>query len=128
MSLAFLTIKEASKLISKKEISPLELTNSVLERIQEYDKKLNSYITVLEENAISSAKKAEEEIQSGEYKGPLHGIPISLKDIFITKGIKTTCGSGMLENFIPPYDSTVAKKLAESYGGIKDLSTEFRYH
>lgn len=114
MSLAFLTIKEASKLISKKEISPLELTNSVLERIQEYDKKLNSYITVLEENAISSAKKAEEEIQSGEYKGPLHGIPISLKDIFITKGIKTTCGSGMLENFIPPYDSTVAKKLAES--------------
>ncbi|MEE9215401.1 MAG: Asp-tRNA(Asn)/Glu-tRNA(Gln) amidotransferase subunit GatA [Thermodesulfobacteriota bacterium] len=114
MSLAFLTIKEASKLISKKEISPLELTNSVLERIQEYDKKLNSYITVLEENAISSAKKAEEEIQSGEYKGPLHGIPISLKDIFITKEIKTTCGSGMLENFIPPYDSTVAKKLAES--------------
>ncbi|MCK5710691.1 MAG: Asp-tRNA(Asn)/Glu-tRNA(Gln) amidotransferase subunit GatA [Deltaproteobacteria bacterium] len=114
MELPFLTIKEASDLINKKEISPVELTQSILDRIQDKDEKLNTYITVLSEKALESAKKAEEEISRGNYLGPLHGIPLGLKDIFITKNITTTCGSKMLENFIPPYDATVTQKLSES--------------
>ena len=114
MELPFLTIKQASTLIKQKELSPLELTKSILERIQEKDEKLNTYITVLSEKALESAKKAEEEISSGNYLGPLHGIPLGLKDIFVTKDITTTCGSKMLENFIPPYDATVTQKLLDS--------------
>lgn len=114
MELPFLSIKEASVLIKKKEISPVELTQSVLNRIDDKDKKLNTYVTVLEDKALKSAKKAEEEISSGNYLGPLHGIPLGLKDIFVTKGIRTTCGSKMLENFIPPYDATVTEKLLKS--------------
>jgi len=114
MELPFLTIKEASEFIKQKELSPVELTQSILDRIQDKDEKLNTYITVLSEKALQSAKKAEEEISKGNYLGPLHGIPLGLKDIFITKNITTTCGSKMLENFIPPYDATVTQKLLDS--------------
>ena len=85
MELPFLTIKEASELIKGKELSPVELTQSILDRIEDKDEKLNTYITVLSEKALESAKKAEEEISRGDYIGPLHGIPLGLKDIFITK-------------------------------------------
>ena len=114
MELPFLTIKEASSLIKQKKLSPVELTESILDRIRDKDEKLNTYITVLSEKALESANKAEEEISSGNYLGPLHGIPLGLKDIFVTKDITTTCGSKMLENFIPPYDATVTKKLLDS--------------
>ncbi|MGB3728112.1 MAG: Asp-tRNA(Asn)/Glu-tRNA(Gln) amidotransferase subunit GatA, partial [Thermodesulfobacteriota bacterium] len=114
MELPFLTIKEASELLKKKELSPVELTQSILERINKIDDNLNSYVTVLAEKALESAKKAEEDITNGNYLGPLHGIPLGLKDIFITKDITTTCSSKMLENFIPPYDATVTEKLLNS--------------
>jgi len=114
MELPFLTIKEASELIKKKELSPVELTQSVLNRIKEMDELLNTYVTVLDDKALESAKKAEEEITSGNYLGPLHGIPLGLKDIFVTKDINTTCGSKMLENFVPPYDATVTERLQKA--------------
>lgn len=114
MELPLLTIKEASDLIKKKELSPVELTQSILDRINKADDNLNTYVTVLTEKALEAAKKAEEDISSGNYKGPLHGIPLGLKDIFVTKDIKTTCGSKMLENFIPPYNATVTQKLLDS--------------
>lgn len=114
MELHYLTIKNASELLRKKEISPVELTKTLLERIERTDSKLNSYITTFNDNAIESAKKAENEITSGEYNGPLHGIPIGLKDIFVMKDVPSTCGSKMLENFISPYDATVTKKLIDS--------------
>jgi len=114
MELPFLTIKEASELIKRKEISSVEITQSILDRIQDNDEKLNTYITVLADKALECAKKADEEISSGNYLGPLHGIPLGLKDIFVTKDITTTCGSKMLENFIPPYDATVTGKLLDS--------------
>ena len=114
MELPFLSIGEASRLIKKGEISPLELTESVLERITGLDRELNTYITVMEEQAIKAAKSAEKEIASSGYRGPLHGIPIGLKDIFVMKGVPVTCGSKMLENFLPPYDATVTKKILES--------------
>ncbi len=114
MELPFLTIKEASELIKSKELSPVELTKALLDRISNKDEKLNSYITVLTEKALESATRAEEEISAGNYNGPLHGIPLGIKDIFITKDIKTTCGSKMLENFLPPYDATVTTKLMDA--------------
>ena len=114
MELPFLTIGEASGLIKSKEISPVELTESVLERIGTVDRKLNSYITVLADKAFESAKTAEKEISSGSYRGPLHGIPLGLKDIFVMKGAPSTCGSKMLENFFSPYDATVTGKLLDA--------------
>ncbi len=114
MELPFLTIGEASGLIKRKEISPLEITESVLERIERLDGKLNSYITILADRALESAREAEKQIASGSYKGPLHGIPIGLKDIFVMEGAPSTCGSKMLESFFSPYDATVTAKLLES--------------
>ncbi|HXG30456.1 MAG TPA: Asp-tRNA(Asn)/Glu-tRNA(Gln) amidotransferase subunit GatA [Thermodesulfobacteriota bacterium] len=111
MELPFLTIREVSELIRKGEISPVELTESVLRRIEEVDGRLNSYITVLSDHALRSAREAEKTISSGRYIGPLHGVPIGLKDIFVMKGVRTTCGSKILEDFIPPYDATVTLRL-----------------
>ena len=93
------TIKEASELIEKKEVSPVELTKSFLDRIDSKDKELNSFITVLDDKALESASNAESEIIKGNYKGPLHGVPLGLKDIFVMKDVRATCGSKILENF-----------------------------
>ena len=114
MELPFLSIGEASGLIKKGEISPVELTESVLDRVSRLDGELNTYITVMGEKAIDAAKTAEKEISSGGYRGPLHGIPIGLKDIFVMKGVPATCGSKMLENFFPPYDAAVTKKILDA--------------
>ncbi|MCY3986323.1 MAG: amidase, partial [Candidatus Dadabacteria bacterium] len=105
------TIKEATKLIERKEASPVELAKLFLKRISSEDGKINSYITVWEEAALEAARKAEKEISKGNYLGPLHGVPIALKDIFVTKDSRTTCGSKMLQDFVAPYNSTVAEKL-----------------
>lgn len=108
------TITEAAKLIESREVSPVELTTAFLDRIDSSDNKLNTFITVLRDHAMESAKKAESEIVKGNYKGPLHGVPIGLKDIFVMKDVLSTCGSKMLENFISPYSATVTSKLIDS--------------
>ena len=102
MNIKDITIKEASDLIRDKKISPVELTKAFLERIETVDKDLNTYITVLSEHALNTAESAEKEIVKGNYLGPLHGVPIGLKDIFVMKDVAATCGSKMLENFIFP--------------------------
>ena len=104
------TIAELSQDLQSKKISSLELTQFYLNRIKELDKDLNCFITVTEDEALAAAKAADEKIASGQ-GGRLTGIPIAQKDIFCTKGIKTTCGSKMLHNFVAPYDATVVKKL-----------------
>ena len=114
MEIKDITIKEASGLIKEKKVSPVELTKAFLERIGTVDSELNSYITVLTDTALSSAKKAEDEIMKGNYLGPLHGVPIGLKDIFVMKDVAATCGSRMLENFISPYDATVTARIKKS--------------
>ena len=114
MELPFLSIGEASRLVKKGEISPVELTESVLDRITKFDGDLNTYITVMGEKAMDAARTAEKVIASGSYRGPLHGIPIGLKDIFVMKGVPATCGSKMLENFFPPYDAAVTKKIVDA--------------
>jgi aspartyl-tRNA(Asn)/glutamyl-tRNA(Gln) amidotransferase subunit A len=109
-----LTIKDLSKLISAREISPVDLIEATLERIAKLNPTLNAFITVLEDSARRDAKNAELLIKEGKYKGPLHGIPISLKDLIYVKGVKSTSGSKILSNFIPEFDSTVVKKLKDA--------------
>ncbi len=112
MELYNLTISEARSAIDKGEISPTELTNAVFNRIEAVEKKIKAYVTLLRENALTQAKQAEDRIKNG-LKQTLLGIPIAIKDNMCTKGIRTTCSSKILENFIPPYESTATQKLKE---------------
>ena len=114
MELYELSIKEISELIKKKEVSPVELTKQILNRIERYDGDINSYVTVLADYAIQKAKKAQDDIASGKYLGPLHGVPIGLKDIFVMKDVRTTAGSKILESFMPLYNATVTQKLLDA--------------
>ncbi len=107
------SIAELSKALQTKKISSHELTQMYLERIKQFDKKLNSFITVTEEHALQAAKKADAQIAVGN-ANILTGIPIAQKDIFCTQGVKTSCGSKMLDNFISPYDATVIKRFNEA--------------
>jgi aspartyl-tRNA(Asn)/glutamyl-tRNA(Gln) amidotransferase subunit A len=104
------TLAELSRALHAKKISSLELTKLFLERIQRLDSKLNSFITLSEESAIAAAHQADKLFAEGK-AGSLTGLPIAQKDIFCTDGIKTTCGSKMLANFIAPYDATVVRNL-----------------
>lgn len=97
-----------------KEISPVELTEAYLTRIQRTDEKIRAYITVTDELARKAARKAEHEIVAGKWRGPFHGVPIGLKDLCYTKGIVTTGGSKILSDFKPPHDCTVWTRLARA--------------
>jgi len=108
------TIAEASRLIEAKKLSPVELTDMLLKRIHAVDAKLNSFLLVTEDLARKAAKKAEEDIMAGKRKGPLHGIPIGLKDIYDTKGIRTTAHSRVLEKRVPKEDSTVTARFKKA--------------
>mmetsp|Transcript_8512 Transcript_8512/g.4642 ORF Transcript_8512/g.4642 Transcript_8512/m.4642 type:complete len:487 (+) Transcript_8512:3137-4597(+) len=110
MELYELSIHEAHDLLKKKKISSKELTKSVLDRIKDIDEKLDAYITVAEDLALKHAEEADKAISNGNIN-PLTGIPISIKDLICTKGLKTTCASKILENFVPVYDATVIKEL-----------------
>ncbi len=104
------SIFELHNMLKNKEITSLELTNKFLEKIENFNKKINAYITICEDIALKQSKKADEEISKGNISF-LTGIPLSIKDLICTKGIKTTCGSKMLYNYIPTYNATVYEKL-----------------
>jgi aspartyl-tRNA(Asn)/glutamyl-tRNA(Gln) amidotransferase subunit A len=110
MDLNKLSIKEAKQGLKNKEFSSVDLTNSCLEQIKKKDGEINAFITVLKDDAIKQAQNADKMIKNGEDL-PLLGIPIALKDLFLTKGIRTTAGSKVLDNYIPQYDATVVEKL-----------------
>lgn len=114
MNLHSLTIHELQEKLKKKEISSVELTESTLKRIADIDEKIHSYITICRESALEEAKKADAKLRRKGSQSPLLGIPIALKDIFLTQGILTTCASKILGNFVPPYDGTVVKKLKKA--------------
>ncbi len=105
------TIAQLAAELRLRHYSSVELTQHYLERIQRLDPQLNSFITVATESALAAAAQADQALKRGD-AGPLTGIPIAHKDIFCTAGVKTTCGSKMLHNFIAPYDATVVAKLA----------------
>ena len=110
MDIKKLKIREMRKLLDGREISAAELAESYIDRIDKYDGKLESYITVTKEKAMSDAENAQQLINSGN-ASDLCGIPLAIKDNICTDGIKTTCASKMLENFVPPYNATVMEKL-----------------
>lgn len=110
MKLHELTIHQAHELLKKKKISSVELTRAVLDRIDSIEEKVAAYITVAKEMALSQADRADTEILQGRLL-PLTGIPLAIKDLICTQGLRTTCGSKILENFIPAYDATVIRKL-----------------
>ena len=118
---ARLTVAGIAPLIRKRKISPVELTEFFLERISRFDRSLNAFITVTGEFARKQARRAEKEIAGGRYRGPLHGIPITLKDLFYTAGIRTTAGSKILGKFIPQFVLEFRRESAIPYLRSKPL-------
>ena len=111
-----LSLVEAASLIRDGELSPLDLTQACLAKIERLEMRLNSFITLTADEAIQSARQAQEEVRKGEALngrplGPLHGIPIALKDLFETKGLRTTAGSKVFGEYIPETDAVVVEKL-----------------
>jgi len=112
--LAYKPITELAHLIQTRQLSPVELTELYLQRIGQHDSVLKSYITVLPEVARREAKEAEDRLTSGQELGPLHGIPLGYKDEFHTRGVRTTCGSIILDEFVPEDDATAIAKLHQA--------------
>ncbi len=115
--LCFLTIAEAAQRMRARDLSPVELTQAHLDRIQALDGQINSYITVLRDRAMEQAGAAERAFGQGNTTGPLQGIPIAVKDLVYTRGIRTAAGSKVLADFVPEYDATVTERL-EAAGSV----------
>ena len=109
-----LALEEAAALVRERRVSPVELTDACLARIETVEPRLNAFVTVTADLARAQAREAESDIGAGRYRGPLHGIPVAVKDLFATKGIRTTAGSRILANWIPDQNATVVRKLHEA--------------
>ena len=112
--LHYMSAWELSGLIRDRRISPVEVVEACLERIEATEPTLNSFITVLPEQARASAERADQEISRGNYRGPLHGIPVGLKDLFETAGVRTTSGTRIYDNYVPSQDCTVAANFSQA--------------
>lgn len=122
-------ILEVSELLRKRKLSPVELTKDCLARIANLDPRLNAFITVTGDSALAQAKQAENEIQQGKWRGPLHGVPIGLKDIIDTEGVLTTAASGLFKDRVPKQDAEIVRRL-KSAGAVvlgKQNLHEFAY-
>ena len=106
-----LTIQDASEQLRKKRLSPVELTKACLTRIEQLNPTLNAFITITSDSALATAREAEAEIQRGHWRGPLHGIPIALKDLFDTAGVRTTAASGVFKDRVPTQDAEIVRRL-----------------
>ena len=129
MSIMQKTIRELAPLLRSKQVSPVELTRECLQRIEQTEPAINAYITVTAEAALQTAKEAETEIRQGCYRGPLHGIPYSAKDLYMTAGVRTTAGSAVLADNIPAVNAAVIDSMAAA-GAIlvgKNNLHEFAY-
>ncbi|MCH8280116.1 MAG: amidase [Chloroflexi bacterium] len=114
VEIPFLSATELSALIKSRAVSPVEAAEAYLDRIGQVDDKLNSYITVTRDEALEQARQAEREIAAGRYRGPMHGVPVGVKDQFYTKGIRTTGGSAILKDLVPDEDATVISNLKQA--------------
>ncbi|MCC6501134.1 MAG: Asp-tRNA(Asn)/Glu-tRNA(Gln) amidotransferase subunit GatA [Anaerolineales bacterium] len=114
MQLTNLTLREAHELLKTKKLSSVELTQATLQRIHDVDSKVKSYVTVTDDLALEQAKRADERIAKNGNVTPLTGIPFAMKDCISTRGVKTTCSSKILENYIPQYNATVTNKLSDA--------------
>jgi len=126
---ALTTISEFSQRIRRREASPVEVTRECLRRTEEFNPRFNAFITVMAESALAEARAAEEEISQGKWRGPLHGIPIALKDLIDTAGVRTTSASALHKNRVPREDAEVVRKLREAGAVIvgKNNLHEFAY-
>lgn len=124
-----LDIKSASELINKKKLSPVGLLESCLGRIRRLDGKLSAWALLDEKGALAAAKRAEKELRAGKRRGPLHGIPVGIKDIFYTKGLRTEAGSRSMAGFVPSYDAAAVERLKAAGAVIlgKTRTTEFAF-
>jgi len=124
-----LSISEAAELLRQKKISPVELTKACLDRIESLNPVLNAFITVTDEAAMAQARVAEDEMQRGHWRGPLHGIPIGLKDLIDTAGVLTTCGSELFADRVPTEDAEVVRRLKNAGAVVlgKQNLQEFAY-
>lgn len=121
------SLTEIAALIERGDVSPVELTQMTLDRIERFDGQLHSYLTVTPERALAAARTAEAELRRGARRGPLHGVPVGVKDLCATRGVRTTCASGVLADSTPDHDATVVRKL-EAAGAVivgKTNLTEF---
>ncbi len=107
----YMSLQEIGRRIASREVSPVELTQGMLERIAKVDARLRSYATVMVEQALTAARAAEQEVRVGRYRGPLHGVPIAVKDLCYTKGTRTMGGTPVLKDFVPDVEATVVSKL-----------------
>ncbi len=114
MQLTNLTIRETHQLLITKKLSSVELTQATLQRAHEIDPKIKAYVTITDDVALEQAKKADERIAKGENITPLTGIPFAAKDCISTRGVRTTCSSKILEDYVPQYNATVINKLADA--------------
>jgi amidase len=110
-NLYFSSLREVARRIQSRELSPVDLTKLMLERITRVDSKLKSFATVMSDQALADATASLSEIEAGHYRGPLHGVPIGIKDLFYTKGVRTMGGTAVLKDFVPTFDATVVTKL-----------------
>src|SRR5436190_15164673 len=110
-ALTSLTAVEVASQIRSKGLSPVELTRAYLERIEQLDGRLNSYITVCHEEAMAAARKAERAVMAGERLGPLHGVPVALKDLYDVAGVRTTAGAGSWAHRVPDEECAVWERL-----------------
>jgi aspartyl-tRNA(Asn)/glutamyl-tRNA(Gln) amidotransferase subunit A len=126
---ALVTIAELGPRVRRKEVSPVELARDCLDRIEKLNPTLNAFITVTAESAMAEARAAEAEILRGEWRGPLHGIPVALKDLIDLAGTRTTAGSGVFEHRVPTEDAEVVKRLRRAGAVIlgKNNLHEFAY-
>jgi len=127
MNFENLTLAQAASEIRNKKISPVEYVRALLSRIDELEPKLHAWVTIDRERALQEAKACEDEVRGGRLRGPLHGVPIGLKDIFRTKGLRTTAGSRFLQDYVPDYDSESVTQLQRAGAIIlgKTVTTEF---
>jgi amidase len=109
-SLHFASLLDMARLIESRQLSPVEVTRYMLDRIETVDGRLKSYATVMADGAIEAARKAEQEIAGGSYRGPLHGVPVAVKDLCFTAGARTMGGTGVFKDFVPAYDGTVVSR------------------
>src|SRR5258706_8668548 len=109
--LHYLTLRDAAARLQRRQLSPVELTQAVLTRIDQVEPKVHAFITITRESALEAARAAEREIMAGRYRGPLHGVPVAVKDTHYTKGVRTTCASPVLADFVPSFDATVVTRL-----------------
>src|SRR5262245_44232358 len=109
--LHFYTITELAALIQSGQLSPVEVTQALLDRIAQLDRRYQSYATVMADHALEAAKEAERDIRAGTYRGPLHGVPVAVKDLCYTQGVRTMGGTKVLTDHVPSFDATVVARL-----------------